>query len=107
VALLALTLQLGLAFGHVHGLHAVQPSLTTTTDAGNVAPSHTKGGDQDDTDYCPTCAILALLTGAQTAAAPVVVLPISSAPVEITFAPEAARILAQRAPFRSRAPPLS
>jgi hypothetical protein len=26
---------------------------------------------------------------------------------EITFAPEATRIVAQRAPFRSRAPPLS
>jgi len=107
VALLALTLQLGLAFGHVHGLLAVQPGLTTTTDAGNAAPSHTNGSDQDDTDYCATCAILALLTGAQTAAAPIVVLPISPTSAEITFAPEAARIVAQRAPFRSRAPPLS
>jgi hypothetical protein len=107
LALLALTLQLGLAFGHVHGLHAVQPVLTATTDAGHTAPSHTNGGDQDDTDYCATCAILALLTGAQTATAPMVVLPISSTSAEIAFAPEAARLVSQRAPFRSRAPPLS
>ena len=107
VALLALTLQLGLAFGHVHGLHAVQPALTATADAGNAAPSHPSGGDQDDNDYCTTCAILALLTGAQTASAPVVVLPISLTSVEITFAPEAARIASQRAPFLSRAPPVS
>ena len=107
VALLALTLQLGLAFGHVHRPHAVQPALTAMADAGNTAASRTSGGGQDDTDYCATCAILALLTGAQTASAPVVVLPISSTSAEITFAPEAARIVAQRAPFRSRASPLS
>jgi hypothetical protein len=107
VALLALTLQLGLAFGHVHGLYAVQPVLTATPNAGNAAPSKTNGGDQNDTDYCATCAILALLTGAQTATAPIVVLPVSSTSAEITFAPEAARIVAQRAPFRSRAPPVS
>jgi hypothetical protein len=106
-ALLALTFQLGLAFGHVHGLHAAQPVLSATTDAGNTAPSQTNGGDQDNNDYCATCAILALLTGAQGATAPIVVLPIRSTSAEITFAPEAARIVAQRAPFRSRAPPLS
>jgi hypothetical protein len=107
MALLALTLQFGLAFGHVHGLHAAQPVLSATTDAGNTAPSQTNGGDQDNNDYCATCAILALLTGAQGATAPIVVLPIRSTSAEITFAPEAARIVAQRAPFRSRAPPLS
>jgi hypothetical protein len=107
LALLALTLQLGLAFGHVHGLHAVQPVLTATTDAGNAAPSHTNGGGQDDTDYCATCAILALLTGAQTASAPVVAPPFELATVEVTFLVEAACIDTRYAAFRSRAPPLS
>jgi len=107
VALLALTLQLGLAFGHVHGLHAVQPVLTATTDAGNTALSHTNGGDQDDTDYCATCAILALLTGAQTASAPVVAPPAELATIEVTFRVEAVRIDSRCAAFRSRAPPLS
>ena len=37
LALLALTLQLGMAFGHVHGLLAVEPTLTATVDAGNAA----------------------------------------------------------------------
>ena len=107
VALLALTLQLGLAFGHFHGLHAGQPALTATTDAGNTAPSHANGGDQDDAGYCANCAILALLTGAQTASAPAVVLSNSLVSAEIIFAPEAARIVSQRAPFHSRAPPVS
>ena len=99
MALLALTLQLGLAFGHVHATSAPATALTAT------AP-HTDTGDSD-TDYCATCAILALLTGAQTATAPIVVLPVSLTSAEIAFAPEAARIVAQRAPFHSRAPPLS
>src|SRR5436190_9818651 len=89
VALLALTLQLGLAFGHVHRPHAVQPALTAMADAGNTAASRTSGGGQDDTDYCATCAILALLTGAQTASAPAVAPPAELATIEVTFLVEA------------------
>jgi hypothetical protein len=107
VALLALTLQVGLAFGHVHGLHAVEPALAATADAGHAAPSPTNGGDQDDTDYCATCAILALLTGAQTASAPVVAPPAAPATIEVTFFFEAACIDSRCAAFRSRAPPFS
>ena len=102
VALLALTLQLGLVFGHVHAKAAAVPIAATTA----TAP-HTDTGDSGDADYCATCAILALLTGAQTATAPLVALPISLTSVEITLAPESARIVSQRAAFRSRAPPVS
>jgi hypothetical protein len=101
VALLALTLQLGLAFGHVH----VAPTSAATLSAAASPQSHT--GDSGDADYCATCAILALLTGAQTATAPVVVLSIALASTEITLQPEAARFLSPHAAFRSRAPPLS
>ena len=107
VALLALALQLGLSFGHVHGAHADRPAavLAATADAGNASATDT--GDSSDADYCATCAILALLTGAQTASAPVFVLPIALASAEIIFVPEAARLGSLRAAFRSRAPPLS
>lgn len=107
VPLLALTLQLGLTFGHVHGLRAVQPALAATADAGNTAPSHTNDGDQDDTDCCAICAILALLTGAQTASAPVVTPPAEPATIAVTFLVEAACIDSRCAAFRSRAPPRS
>jgi hypothetical protein len=73
-------------------------------DAGNVSTTDTGNGDAD---YCATCAILALLTGAQTASTPLVVLPAEPVSAEIIFAPEAARVVSQRAPFCSRAPPLS
>ena len=101
MALLALTLQLGLAFGHVHATPVLTTALSTT------ASPQSDTGDSRDADYCATCAILALLTGAQTATAPVVVLPAALVSAEITSLPEAARMVSQRAPFRSRAPPLS
>jgi len=101
VALLALTLQLGLAFGHVHATPVLNTALST------AAPPQSDAGDPGDTDYCATCAILALLTGAQTATAPVVLLPNSLAPAEITLAPDPVRVVAAQAAFRSRAPPLS
>ncbi|MCX7312199.1 MAG: DUF2946 domain-containing protein [Hyphomicrobiales bacterium] len=99
MALLALTLQLGLSFGHVHAAHASAPALTTTAD-------HPETGDHDD-DYCATCAILALLTGAQTATAATIAPQAAVTTAEINATPEAARAMSPRPAFQSRAPPLS
>jgi hypothetical protein len=101
VALLALTLQFGLAFGHVH----VAPTSATILSA--TASPQSDTGDSGDADYCATCAVLALLTGAQTATAPVVTLTIALVSTEITLRPETARFLSPHAAFCSRAPPLS
>jgi hypothetical protein len=105
LALLALALQFGLSFGHVHGARGDHPAAVQTTmaDAGDASNT----GDSSDTDYCATCAILALLTGAQTASASVFVLPVALASAEITLAPDAPRLGASRTAFHSRAPPLS
>jgi hypothetical protein len=101
VALLALTLQLGLAFGHVH------VALTSATTLSATASPQSNTGDADDADYCATCAILALLTGAQTATAPDIVRSVSLVSTEITIQPETITFLSPKAAFRSRAPPLS
>jgi hypothetical protein len=105
LALLALVLQLGLSFGHVHGTRGDHPAAaqTTAADASNASDM----GDSSDTDYCATCAILALLTGSQSASAPIFVLPVALASAQIIVAPEAPRLGASRTAFRSRAPPLS
>ena len=105
LALWALALQLGLSFGHVHGIRGDHPAAaqTSTSDAGDASDT----GDSSDTDYCATCAILALLTGAQTASAPVFVLPVALVSAQITVAPQAPPRGASRRAFRSRAPPLS
>ncbi len=102
MALLALVLQLGLSFGHVHGLHADRAAAWTVAqpDAGPAS------GDNDG-DYCATCAILAMLSGAQTASAPVFILPVALVSAEIAAVPQAARVILRRAAFHSRAPPLS
>ena len=107
MALLALTLQLGLAFGHVHGLHAVGPVPIATADAGNAAPSPTNDDDHHDSNYCAIYAILALLTGAQTASAPVVALPAEPTTTRLVFRVDAACIDSRCSAFRSRAPPIS
>ena len=58
-------------------------------------------------DYCATCAILAMLAGAQTASAPAVVLPATLASAEIVVPDQAVRIASRHFAFQSRAPPQS
>jgi hypothetical protein len=101
VALLALALQLALSFGHTHALQTPQPtaSLTAPADDGS-----SPAGNHDD-DYCSICAVLALLTNAQTASAPVVVPPAMLAAAEQPSLPETILSGSQRVAFRSRAPP--
>jgi hypothetical protein len=100
LALLALALQLGLAFGHVH--HAAH-SHSAELAAGEP------DGDHDDADKhdCPSCAILKLLAGAHPGAAPISTMPIPAAAGTIGPAIETIRSDQTRTAFRSRAPPLS
>jgi hypothetical protein len=104
MALLALSLQLVLAFGHVHAIPGGQAAAIANA-SGSSHPGSGDSGDNDD--YCATCAMLALLTGAQIASAPVVAPLVVLVSAEIAFAPEAVRPVFSRAAFRSRAPPLS
>jgi hypothetical protein len=101
VALFALALQLALSFGHTHALHTPQPtaSLSAQTDDGSSLP-----GNHDD-NYCSICAVLVLLTNAQTASAPVVVSPVVLAADEQPSLPETILSGSERVAFRSRAPP--
>ena len=108
VALFALLLQLALSFGHLHVAHADQPGLAAVeaSDAGSTPqPQHP---DHDhDAQYCAIYAILALLTGAQTAAAPVVAMPAAYATTVLAGATTGVRLVARLDAFRSRAPPIS
>jgi hypothetical protein len=102
VALLALVLQLGLSFGHVHSTYTGQPTAALTAPAASTGT-----GDHNDTDYCATCAILALLAGTQTASTPAVAVPTAVASGDIVIAPDAVHIPFSRGTFRSRDPPHS
>ena len=105
VALFALTLQLALSFGHMHGVAAVHGTEAAAI-ADATAPQPATG-DPDDNDYCAICAVLTLLTGAQAASAPAFAPPVAIASAEIVLTHQAALPGSQRPAFRSRAPPRS
>ena len=111
-ALLALSLQIALSFGHVHGFAADHAGSVVSADVGGQipaqapAPSPPGGADHQDGDYCAICAILAQLNGAQTATAPAIVHPVALASTEIAIPGEALRVASRRVAFHSRAPPL-
>jgi hypothetical protein len=111
VALFALLLQLALSFGHVHVAHADEPGLAVApaSDArgGSATPQPQHPDEDHDSHYCAIYAILALLTGAQTAAAPVIAMPAPQPVVVAPIAAAAVGLAARHASFRSRAPPLS
>lgn len=107
-ALFALSLQIALSFGHVHGFEANHAGAVVLADVGDQTPAPSQPGSADhpDTDYCAICAINALLSGAQVASAPAVVPPLTPASAEIALRGEVLAVTSRHAAFRSRAPPL-
>jgi hypothetical protein len=107
--LFALLFQLALAFGHVHlAPNAPFAVAAVTTGGGKAGHSgQPDTGHKPDNDYCAICAVMTLLTGAQTAAAPALVLPADIFSTEIASVAVAARVASLQVAFRSRAPPLS
>src|SRR5919112_4378870 len=73
LALFALALQLGLSFGHVHAGHGGNAAFVAP--APNIAATSQPADEDDDEAHCSICAINALLSGAQVAAAPVIPTP--------------------------------
>ena len=110
VALFALVVQLALSFGHVHGAHRVWDGFAAAWSGVHADSGASVPGPQDDdhdSRYCAICAVLTLLAGAQTAAAPAIWIP---SPRAIELRPVVAatvRLIARHDSFHSRAPPLS
>lgn len=108
LALLALALQLSLAFGHVHAEATnPAPAMLATDPGGKADPSQSDSDDRHDAHYCAIYAVLTLLSSAQIAAAPVVPLPAAVIGADAAFTVEAASVTSTRTAFRSRAPPIS
>lgn len=104
LALLTLALQLALAFGHVH-VSAASP-VAVAGAAVDTDGQNPNSGDKHD-DYCAICAVLSLLSSAQTATAPAAFLPVLIAAAELPSTTEATRVATTHTAFRSRAPPIS
>jgi hypothetical protein len=110
LALIALALQIVVAFGHVH-LHALAQSPHATSaqraalaDIKSRAPAQIPA---DNDDYCAICASIFLASSAFAPAPPQLLVPTNFRRVEHCF--NAARSLAEplRLAFRARAPPVA
>lgn len=106
MALVALALQLVLAFGHVHtGALGHAPEIAAlTTDAANAGRPQKPASHRD---YCAICVVLSLLSGAQGATTPALPVPVATAAVALLIEPGTVHTAALRPAFQSRAPPLA
>jgi Protein of unknown function (DUF2946) len=112
LALLALTLQMAVSFGHMHRHDLGLPPLikadqtqTLTDDAATPAGP----GDQDHHSgpdhYCPICASIALIGTGAPALAPVLVVPTSIVRVSLSEKPLYLRRSRLALSFQARGPP--
>jgi hypothetical protein len=111
LALIALALQIVVAFGHVH-LHGLAQYSHATSAAQRAVLADTKSNvpaqiPADNDDYCAICASIFLASSAFAPAPPQLLIPTNFQRVGHCF--NAARSLAEslRLAFRSRAPPLA
>jgi hypothetical protein len=103
IALLALVLQLALAFGHVHS-KADHPAAAVANVAGHEGKPQQPGDDHQDS-YCAVYAVLTLLACAQVATAPVVPAQVALAAPVVPAATGAVRVGPPHRAYQSRAPP--
>ena len=110
LALIALVINLGLSFGHVHAIDAKgsEQGLLSLLAAAKPTDGQTQGQPSDQADYlCPICAAAASLASPLASAPPG--LPVQFAAIGIDR-PIAAVLAIDRPPtaaFQSRGPPMS
>ncbi len=110
LALAALALQLVVSFGHVHldGVHRSYPAPALSGSAAQASqlPAPHPGNDADD-DYCAICATIFLAATTFLPPAPQLPVPSVSQTIERFARVAVDFIVPRRAPFQSRAPPLT
>jgi hypothetical protein len=109
LALIALALQIVLAFGHVH-LHAAAQNPHARS-AQRVALADTKSRapaqiPADNDDYCAICASIFLASSAFAPAPPQLLVPANFQRIEHCFSVARPLTHSPRLAFRSRAPPV-
>ena len=106
LALIALVINLGLSFGHIHAISGGQRNAQVAA----LAHSDGQGGHHDDglaDDRCPICMAAGAIGNALAATAPALPHPVAYLLVDRAAAPTLAFAEQPRASFRSRAPPIS
>ena len=107
-ALFALAVQFVLSFGHFHGI-AAQAALAVQSvgDATQQQSPSNPDSDQQSSDACAICAVVAMANAATFAAPPALLLPQA---VEFSYLTADAAFIhlsSARAVFQPRAPPIS
>jgi hypothetical protein len=108
LALLALTLQIALSFGHVHpgySRHAIGGFAAPGSQPVPSAPTQPPANDADE--YCAICATIHFAATSLLPQAPQLPVRLAFQPVEPINCAAASSFSARRAPFQSRAPPLA
>jgi Protein of unknown function (DUF2946) len=105
LALLALAIQFALSFGHFHGISAQAAPAIEQTSQQQPASSH--DSDQQPTDPCAICAVMALANATLFATPPVLLLPQASEFLYLTTDAEFVHLDHSRVAFQPRAPPTS
>jgi hypothetical protein len=112
IALLALAINLGLSFGHVHAIvggdfpnrPSSQVAAIGSPDNGSTGDRH--GGDRADL-LCSICMAAHAMGQALGSAPPALPLALAESPVDLTTEPDLAVLQPPRAAFDSRGPPTS
>jgi hypothetical protein len=119
VALLALAVQFVLSFGHFHGIaaqaapvfksDAAQPAVAsgTANEAARQPSPASHDPDQQPSDGCAICAVMALASTALFATPPLLLLPQAIEFLYLTTDAEFLHLNSAHAAFQPRAPPAS
>jgi hypothetical protein len=110
LALIALVINLGLSFGHVHAVsakpvpqHALVASIASGD--GQQTPGHSDDGQADY--LCPICMAATAMANALTSTPPALQVEFADASVDRPIEPAFAVVEPPAAAFQSRGPPIS
>jgi hypothetical protein len=108
LALIALAINLGLSFGHIHAIEGqVSGPGVATMATSIVAPDqgHPDGGHADY--LCPICMAATAMASALASVPPALPLQFADVTIDRVIAPVFARVEPPPAAFQSRGPPIS
>jgi hypothetical protein len=112
LALVALAINFGLSFGHVHATDAKRSGHLFQSQIAAVASpdqGQAPGGDESDRAdlLCPICTAAGAIAHALNSAPPALPIVLALSSVDVTVEPDLAVPQPPRAAFQSRGPPIS
>jgi hypothetical protein len=112
LALIALAINLGLSFGHVHTIDGKVAgggiaAIAAAIDAADDGQKQGHPGDGHVDDLCPICMAASAMASALASAPPALPVQFAYVTIDRTVVPVIALVEPQRAAFQSRGPPIS